>query len=178
MASLFLLRCITRFRGLVFDLKRFDALRDNRLTQFHGWELFLNQQNADSKQVAFTSPVLHCLHCSAHQIIQGSLLEVANSLFVDFSLPKSACSALTMNDMVEYHRVVSWCSEVCDRIRSRSVASSVSSHQVCLFIALTPTYSSSFEMRLFISSVGLQSHSARCDGHFTTSPTGSSCSLS
>ena len=145
MASLFLLRCITRFRGLVFDLKQFDALRDNRLTQFHGWELFLNQQNADSKQVAFTSPVLHCLHCSAHQIMQGSLLEVANSLFVDFSLPKSACSALTMNDMVEYHRVVSWCSEVCDRIRSRSVASSVSSHQVCHFGARTPTFSSSFE---------------------------------
>ena len=145
MASLFLLRCITHFRGLVFDLKRFDALRDNRLTQFHGWELFLNQQNADSKQVAFTSPVLHCLHCSAHQMMQGSLLEVANSLFVDFSLPKSASSALTMNDMVEYHRVVSWCSEVCDRIRSRSVASSVSSHQVWHFGARTPTFSSSFE---------------------------------
>jgi hypothetical protein len=145
MAFLFLLRCITHFRGLVFDLKRFDALRDNRLTQFHGWELFLNQQNADSKQVAFTSPVLHCLHCFAHQMMQGSLLEVANSLFVDFSLPKNASSALIMNDMVEYHRVVSWCSEVCDRIRSRSVASSVSSHQVWHFGARKTTFSSSFE---------------------------------
>lgn len=107
--------------------------------------------------------------------MQGSLLEVANSLFVDFSLPKNACSARTMNDVVEYHRVVSWCSEVCDRIRSRSVASSVSSHQVRHFVARTPTYS--FEWRLFISSVGLQSHSARCDGHFTASPTGSTFSL-
>jgi hypothetical protein len=89
--------------------------------------------------------VYQYLHCPAHQMMQGSLLEVANSLFVDFSLPKSASSALTMNDMVEYHRVVSWCSEVCDRIRSRSVASSVSSHQVCHFNAPTPTFSSRFE---------------------------------
>ena len=45
----------SKMHGVVPDLKAIDALKDDGLTRFFGWELFLNQQNADSKQVGFVS---------------------------------------------------------------------------------------------------------------------------
>ena len=45
----------SKMYGVISDLKVIDALKDDRSTQFYGWELFLNQQNADSKQVGFVS---------------------------------------------------------------------------------------------------------------------------
>jgi hypothetical protein len=45
----------SKMYGVISDLKAIDAFKDDRLTQFYGWELFLNQQNADSKQVGFVS---------------------------------------------------------------------------------------------------------------------------
>jgi hypothetical protein len=40
-----------RMAGFTSDLKAIGAFDNDKITQFHGWELFLNQKIADSKQV-------------------------------------------------------------------------------------------------------------------------------